>query len=363
MPAAVAAPPTASARSVPAEASARPALTPAGPRPTSAAQAAPESTTRSAPAQLAYLMDPAPKRQGHGRAPELTTNGTSSYLLAPNQLDDDLHDEAGSPWPPLLQPEPALVGRPYVSGGITAGGAAAMPPQPGAYLPPNSVLPPSSVSRSAVIASAGAPVAPAATPSPAAAVVSPSAAPAGSPAPTPSATLPNAAGGGPPPPSGERPSTPRDALASAMSALASVLQGIDRDRVAEIAGWLVVAGSALSTLGFLMPWSTVVIGASGTGGYLDDWGLASPTHLFVVIALLGMIALGVLENPVPAWVRTGVLGLALGGLLLGLTWPYAIGPLGAELGATITFFGSFALLIGGAIGSWATRHGRVDPAV
>ncbi|HEU5225266.1 MAG TPA: hypothetical protein VFV29_05625, partial [Actinomycetota bacterium] len=64
-----------------------------------------------------------------------------------------------------------------------------------------------------------------------------------------------------------------------------------------------------------------------------------------------------------AWLRTGVLGLALGGLLLGLTWPYTIGPLGAELGATLTFLGSFALLIGGVVASWSTRHGRVDPAV
>jgi hypothetical protein len=304
-----------------------------------------------------------PDRNGHGRgaAPALTTNGTSAYLLDPDPLDDQLDEESGSPWPPLLQPEPALVGRPYVSGSVTTGGAAAMPPRPGAYLPPNSVMPPSSVSRPAQTGSPGGAAAAAATTGVAAAVGTPT--PAGIATPMPGTMPPGDGGGDPTPPLGGQPSNAHDALAMVGSAVTSLLDRIDRARVTTIAGWFVVAGSALSTLGFLMPWSSVVIGARGTGGYLDDWGLASPTHLFVVVALLGLLALGVLENPVPAWLRTGVLGLALGGLLLGLTWPYTIGPLGAELGATLTFFGSFALLIGGAVASWATRHGRIDPAV
>ena len=103
----------------------------------------------------------------------------------------------------------------------------------------------------------------------------------------------------------------------------------------ELAGWLVAAGSAMAALGFVLPWSVVVIGARGYGGYLDGWGLASPTHVLALAVVLLTLALGVVKTTVPAWLRTGVLGLALGGLLIGLTWPYAIGPLGADIGAML----------------------------
>jgi hypothetical protein len=147
------------------------------------------------------------------------------------------------------------------------------------------------------------------------------------------------------------------------AAVTAALAGIDRSRIAEIAGWFVVAGSAMALLGFLLPWSAFVIGARGSGGYLDDWGLASPTHLLAVLGLAGVLALGVLENPVPAWLRAGLLGLVTGGLLVGLTWPYAIGPLGADIGAMATFLGGLVMLGGGAAATWATRHVEADPAV
>ena len=69
------------------------------------------------------------------------------------------------------------------------------------------------------------------------------------------------------------------------------------------------------------------------------------------------------QTPVPAWLRTGLLGLGVGGLLVGLTWPYLFGPLGAGVGVLITSFGAVALLIGGCVASWATRHVEVEPAV
>jgi hypothetical protein len=119
----------------------------------------------------------------------------------------------------------------------------------------------------------------------------------------------------------------------------------------------------MAVLGFLLPWSRVVIGSSGIGGYFDSWGLASPTHVLVVLGLLAVLALGILETPLPSWLRTGVLGLALGGLLLGLTWPYLIGPLGADVGVLVVAIGGIALVIGGAVASWATRHAEGDPLV
>jgi hypothetical protein len=119
----------------------------------------------------------------------------------------------------------------------------------------------------------------------------------------------------------------------------------------------------LSALGFLLPWSRVVIGAAHIGGYFDSWGLASPTHMVVLAGILVVLALGIIRTSVPAWLRTGVLGLAAGGILIGLAWPYVVGPLGADVGVTVIVLGGVALEIGGVVGSWATRHASEVPAV
>jgi hypothetical protein len=165
------------------------------------------------------------------------------------------------------------------------------------------------------------------------------------------------------------PATSAGGAARAGSAVAAAgigrgaLPGIDAVRLVEIAGRLAVAGSAMAVLGFLLPWSVVVIGARGGGGYLDDWGMASPTHVLVLLGLLSVLALGVVRTPVPAWLRTGVLGLGVGGLLIGLIWPYLLGPLGADIGVLVTALGGLALVTGGFVASWATRHVEADPLV
>jgi hypothetical protein len=150
---------------------------------------------------------------------------------------------------------------------------------------------------------------------------------------------------------------------AAATAGRGALPSIDAARLVEIAGWFAVVGSAMAVLGFLLPWSVVVIGARGVGGYLDDWGMASPTHVLVLLGLLSVLALGVVRTPVPVWFRTGVLGLGVGGLLIGLIWPYLIGPLGADIGVLVTALGGLALVTGGIVASWATRHVEADPLV
>ena len=112
----------------------------------------------------------------------------------------------------------------------------------------------------------------------------------------------------------------------------------------------------MAALGFVLPWSVAVIGARGYGGYLDAWGLASPTHVVALAVVLLTLALGVVKTTVPAWLRSGVLGLALGGLLIGLTWPYAIGSLGAEIGAMLVTLGGLSLVVGGGVAIWSDRH-------
>jgi hypothetical protein len=139
--------------------------------------------------------------------------------------------------------------------------------------------------------------------------------------------------------------------------------GARATRLAEIGTWFVIVGAAMAVLGFLLPWSTVVIGSRSLGGYLDTWGLASPTHVVVLLATVAILGLGILRTTVPVWLWSGVLPLVLGGLLVGLTWPYQVGPLGADVGVIVVALGGLALVIGGVVTSWATRHVEVEPAV
>jgi hypothetical protein len=365
-----------STRTAAAAASAAPPVPERSTTSTSAMPVEPSSTS-SAPvaAQLAYLVEPSPDAPnyvipapvvarpaavasqpvpaGNGRSsvaeapvpangrtylePEPPIRGSSGYVID-GPADDDDDDEVASPWPPLLQPEPTIVARPY---GESANGST-VGPRPGAYLPPNTSV----AAASATPAAQGSSARPTGVPATSGRSV-------GAP------ELAGAGAGGATAAIAAKGPTRFDPGATISAAFAA----IDRARVAEVAGWFVVAGSTIAMLGFLLPWSVVVIGSNGTGGYLDDWGLASPTHLFVVLGLAGVLALGVLQNPVPAWLRTGVLGLLTGGLLVGLTWPYAIGPLGAELGAMATFIGGFLLIGGGLVAIWATRHAEANPVV
>lgn len=228
-----------------------------------------------------------------------------------------------TPWAPLDQPAPILTARPYQRHISYETGTALDPtPSPGAYRPPAQVL--AAAALRADIASTG-PRWPSAT---AAAALS--------------ATK-----------------TAR----AAPDTIISTKRVIDAAAFVEIAGWFVIVGATMSVLGFLLPWSASVIGAHGVGGYFNGWGLASPTHVFVFLGLLAVLALGVVRTRVPAWLGSGVLGLALGGLLIGLIWPYLVGPLGADVGVTVTALGGLALVIGGAVASWATRHAASDPLV
>jgi hypothetical protein len=226
-----------------------------------------------------------------------------------------------APWAPLEVSGPLLVARPYQRHGSREGDDPAEPTlAPGAYRPPT-------------VAVAPAAAIPAPT-SPARALTGTAAA---------EVTAPTARG-----------------LANAFPSPTSRIEG---SAFVDIATWFVIVGATMSLLGFLLPWSVTVIGSSGVGGYFNSWGLASPTHLLVGIGLLVVLAFAVLNTRVPAWLGIGLLGLAFGGLLIGLVWPYVVGPLGADVGVTVTALGGLALVIGGTLASWATRHSESDPRV
>lgn len=141
----------------------------------------------------------------------------------------------------------------------------------------------------------------------------------------------------------------------------SLRPAVDASRLAEFVGSVSVAGAALASVGFLLPWASVVIGSTGSG-YFDRWGLAGPGHLIVVLGTLAILALAVVRNPVPTWIRIGIAGLGVGALLLGLAWPYLLDPaLEAAPGVLIESVGALALIVAGVLALATDRPGR--PAV
>lgn len=232
---------------------------------------------------------------------------------------------APTPWEPLREPAPVLIARRYQRhGAFEPMGAADLAPLPGAYLPPAPARSSTALLDNTAFVAAGR---------------SPTA-----------LTAPDTAGA-------------TVSMHDVPETIRTGRRGIDEATLVEIAGWFVIVGSSMAILGFLLPWSVTVIGASGVGGYFNSWGLASPTHLLVELGLLVGLALGIVPNKVPTWVRSGLYGVALGGLLLGLVWPYLVGRLGPDVGVTVTALGGLALVVGGVVASWGTRHGVSDPRV
>jgi hypothetical protein len=141
------------------------------------------------------------------------------------------------------------------------------------------------------------------------------------------------------------------------------LPRVSRDRVEETADVVLLGGAMGLAIAFLVPWSNVVLGARGRGGYTDTWGLAGSGHLIVFLLALGVLALAVLDNPIGRWLRTGVLGLALGAFTIGLLWPYVVGPLDAGPGVLLAFASSILLLVGGSVSLLVLRHAALPPDV
>ena len=137
---------------------------------------------------------------------------------------------------------------------------------------------------------------------------------------------------------------------------------IDRERVEATADTVLLVGSIGLVLSFLAPWADVVIGSSGRG-YMDTWGLAGSGHIALFLLALGVLALAALENPIGRWLRTGVAGVALGGFVLGLAWPYVVGPLGAGPGALLAWVSGLVLFVAGIISLLVLRHAALPPDV
>lgn len=126
----------------------------------------------------------------------------------------------------------------------------------------------------------------------------------------------------------------------------------------------VAIGAGLVVIGLLLPWSRVVIGGGqNLTSYFGTWGLAGPGHILVLVAGVAVAVLASVPNRVPSWLRSGVGGLALGAFVLGLLWPYVVGPLGASFGSLLDLVGAIVLVVAGVVATWRARHGGDEPAV
>jgi hypothetical protein len=209
-------------------------------------------------------------------------------------------------------------------------------------------------------------------------------------APPPPASAASAIGGYMPPGSSVPPPTPRvapppppvlTAVAQAPPTVSPVAAPIasavaaDEDAAAKTPWWevdgldvgidrAVAIGAGMVAIGLLLPWSSrVVIGSTDISSYFGRWGLTGPGHILVLIAAVVIAVLAVVPNRIPAWLRSGVGGLLLGMFVIGLVWPYIVGPLGASIGSLMDLVGSIVLIVAGVLAVWRSRHVTDGPGV
>lgn len=131
----------------------------------------------------------------------------------------------------------------------------------------------------------------------------------------------------------------------------------------RLSDWLVIGGSTLAIVSFVLPWATDgVIGAVGSG-YLANWGLANPGHLLLVAAAVAVLLLELVDNSVPAWFRSGALPLLVGGIMAGLAFAYYARPAGGGAGVAVMLAGALVLIGGGLMASRPGRHESGSPGV
>jgi hypothetical protein len=143
-----------------------------------------------------------------------------------------------------------------------------------------------------------------------------------------------------------------------------------RRRVGEDAGSLglpadlptrvVMLGAGLALLGFLMPWADIVIGSGLMDGYVAKWGLAGPGHPMILILVASLFGLALIADRLPRWARLGLPSIGLAGLLIGLAWPYLVGPFDASVGVYVVAVGAILMIAGGLLDRIMSRH--VEPA-
>lgn len=263
----------------------------------------------------------------------------------------DIVDEAAEDHAPSDDPSAMTPAR-IQSQALPEASPDAPAPSPPADRGPAIPLTPSSV-RQTPIAGSGSTVGPVATPAPDGGYLPPG-------TPLSPATLPGPAPTAPAPPAVPSAATVADPPASTPPEAPTTW---DLARMDQALGYATAAGAGLIAFGMFMPWSRVVIGASGASGFFDTWGLAGPAHVLVLLWAMAVLAVSVLPNRIPVSIRSGLAGLLLGVFSLGLVWPYVIGPLGAGIGVVVVTVGALVLTATGIASAWRERHSRDDRSV
>jgi hypothetical protein len=154
--------------------------------------------------------------------------------------------------------------------------------------------------------------------------------------------------------------TPDDAVPESRKPLrtgdAPLLADLPFDAPDTLNGWLVTAGAGLTALSFLLPW------ISNVADYFGAWGLAVPSRVLPLIAALALLWLSATPNRLPTWLRSAVLPLVLGGLMLGLVWSSVFGNR-AAFGVLAATAGALLLVVGGALSVKPARHAEPDSTV
>jgi hypothetical protein len=156
-------------------------------------------------------------------------------------------------------------------------------------------------------------------------------------------------------------SDPRAAVASATAGAQETLTELGLST--DTPRLLVASAAAIAALAFLLPWSSIVVGSGQVGGYTASWGLAGPGHPLVALGLVALGSLAMAGERLPRWARPGLPALVLAGLVIGLTWPYLMGPFGAMIGSWVALAGALLLVAGGALDLRSGRHQTVMPSV
>jgi uncharacterized Zn finger protein (UPF0148 family) len=134
---------------------------------------------------------------------------------------------------------------------------------------------------------------------------------------------------------------------------------------ATLPGRTIALGAAIAGLGFLLPWAEIVIGSAGIGGFLDQWGLAGPGHWVMLLLLFAVGGLAVAGERTSVRVGTSTAAIVVGALLLGLAFPYVMGPFREAVGVYVTLTGALVMIAGGLLARaapLARAAQRHDPA-
>ena len=128
-------------------------------------------------------------------------------------------------------------------------------------------------------------------------------------------------------------------------------------------GRTIALGAGIAGLGFLLPWAEIVIGTTSVGGFLDMWGLAGPGHPIILLLLIVVGFLAVAHEKWPVRVGAGTASIVLGSVMLGLAFPYVMGPFREAVGVYVTAAGAIVMIAGGLLARVPPRHADAEASV